>query len=69
MAPTRVTREEHGPEHGLHLQVSWTVEDQAIRTIGRDKSKRVEATATVHAPVFGIDGNHGAIPEQSFKFG
>jgi hypothetical protein len=68
-APARVAREKHGPEHGLQLQVSWTIEDQGIRPIHTDKAKRVEATTTVHAPVFRIDGDHGAIPQHALKFG
>ena len=68
MIPTGISREEHRAEHGLQLQVSGTIEHEAVSPISGGKAQRVKAPAAVHPAISGGHGDDSMVVEEPVKF-
>ena len=69
MTPTGISREEDRAKHGLQLQVSRTIEHEAISTISGGEPQQVKATAAVHAAIVGDYDDDAMIAKELVEFG
>ena len=68
-APSGISREEDRAEHGLQLQVSRTIEHEAVSPISGDEPQQVKATAAVHAAIVGDYDDDAMIAKELVEFG